>query len=54
MDYILTGKVISLFLVFSYGGAYAVKWTRGQAIGEFIALLATTGIVGFITLQWLI
>ena len=54
MDYILIGKVISLFLVFGYGGAYAVRWTRGQTIGEFIAWLATTGIVGFITLQWLL
>ena len=54
MDYILIGKVISLFLAFGYGGAYAVKWTRGQPIGEFIAWMAVIGIVGFITLQWLI
>lgn len=32
MDYILIGKIASLFLAFGYGGAYAVKWTRGQTM----------------------
>lgn len=50
----LAGKVLSLFIAIAYGSAWAVKAARGQAVAEMQTFLATVGIVGFVTLQWLI
>ena len=51
---ILAGKVSSLYLAIASGSAFAVKWSRGQPIASMQNVAASIGIVGFVTLQWLL
>ena len=51
---ILAGKVISLLLVFMFMPAMVVCAMRGQAVAAGNVFFTACGLVGFITLQWLL
>lgn len=51
---ILAGKVIFLFVGLAYGAAWVVKAFRSQPIADMQTVLMVGGLVGFITLQWLL
>ncbi len=51
---LLAAKILCLFIGTSYGASWMVKAFRGQALSDLQTGLMTGGIIGFVTLQWLL
>lgn len=54
MELVLAGKVVSMFLAIFFGAPWIGMAFRGQAIAASQTFFVTVGIVGFVTLQWLL
>lgn len=53
-EIVLAGKVVGLFLGISYGFACVGRGFNGESVSQAQIFIMTSGIVTFVTLQWLI